>query len=40
MILGDNETWCTGYNNDNFRSTFAPPVQDTDNDVFRAYVSR
>jgi prepilin-type processing-associated H-X9-DG protein/prepilin-type N-terminal cleavage/methylation domain-containing protein len=32
---GDNETWCTGYNNDNFRSTFAPPAQDTDNDFFR-----
>jgi prepilin-type processing-associated H-X9-DG protein len=32
---GDNETWCTGYNNDNFRSTFAPPAQDTVNDSFR-----
>ena len=25
---GDNETWCTGYNNDNFRSTYMPPAQD------------
>ena len=25
---GDNETWCTGYNNDNFRSAFDPPAQD------------
>lgn len=25
---GDNETWCTGYNNDNFRSTAQPPRQD------------
>lgn len=24
----DNETWCTGYNNDNFRSTFDGPFQD------------
>lgn len=24
----DNETWCSGYNNDNFRSTFVAPVQD------------
>ena len=32
---GDNETWCTGYNNDNFRSTYAPPAQDTTNDFFR-----
>jgi prepilin-type N-terminal cleavage/methylation domain-containing protein len=24
----DNETWCTGYNNDNFRSTFVAPQQD------------
>jgi prepilin-type processing-associated H-X9-DG protein len=26
---GDNETWCTGHNNDNFRTTFYPPLQDT-----------
>jgi prepilin-type N-terminal cleavage/methylation domain-containing protein/prepilin-type processing-associated H-X9-DG protein len=26
---GDNETWCTGYNNDNFRNTRLPPLQDT-----------
>ncbi len=26
---GDNETWCTGYNNDNFRCTAAGPYQDT-----------
>jgi prepilin-type N-terminal cleavage/methylation domain-containing protein/prepilin-type processing-associated H-X9-DG protein len=25
---GDNETWCTGYNNDNFRTTIQPPQQD------------
>lgn len=25
----DNETWCTGYNNDNYRSTISPPLQDT-----------
>ncbi|MDZ4659761.1 MAG: DUF1559 domain-containing protein [Bythopirellula sp.] len=37
---GDNETWCTGYNNDNYRVTGAwaggqviplPPLQDTSN---------
>jgi prepilin-type processing-associated H-X9-DG protein len=31
---GDNETWCTGYNNDNFRSSYMPPAQDTVVDVF------
>jgi len=25
---GDNETWCTGFNNDNFRTAFDPPAQD------------
>jgi prepilin-type processing-associated H-X9-DG protein len=25
----DNETWCTGYNNDTFRNTSQPPLQDT-----------
>ncbi len=25
---GNNETWCTGHNNDNFRTTAAPPKQD------------
>ncbi|MCA9189168.1 MAG: DUF1559 domain-containing protein, partial [Planctomycetales bacterium] len=25
---GDNETWNTGYNNDNFRNAFDPPLQD------------
>jgi prepilin-type N-terminal cleavage/methylation domain-containing protein len=25
---GDNETWCTGYNNDNFRTGFDPPAHD------------
>lgn len=25
---GDNETWCTGYNNDNFRCTAGVPYQD------------
>jgi len=25
---GDNETWCTGYNNDNFRNGWDPPLQD------------
>jgi len=24
----DNETWCTGFNNDNYRTTFLPPAQD------------
>jgi prepilin-type N-terminal cleavage/methylation domain-containing protein len=24
----DNETWCTGFNNDNFRSAFQVPLQD------------
>ena len=33
---GDNETWCTGYNNDNFRSAYLPPVRDTEDDEFRA----
>jgi prepilin-type N-terminal cleavage/methylation domain-containing protein len=25
---GDNETWCTGFNNDNFRTAFDPPALD------------
>ncbi len=25
---GDNETWCTGFNNDNFRNAFRPPMAD------------
>jgi len=25
---GDNETWCTGFNNDNFRNGFRPPMPD------------
>jgi len=25
---GDNETWCSGFNNDNFRSVFSRPAQD------------
>jgi hypothetical protein len=25
---GDNETWCTGFNNDNFRTTFFRPEPD------------
>jgi hypothetical protein len=25
---GDNETWCTGFNNDNFRNGFFPPEPD------------
>jgi prepilin-type N-terminal cleavage/methylation domain-containing protein len=25
---GNNETWCTGHNNDNFRTTHAPPMMD------------
>ena len=33
---GDNETWCTGYNNDNFRSAYLPPSQDSLNDSFRS----
>jgi prepilin-type N-terminal cleavage/methylation domain-containing protein len=28
---GDNETWCTGFNNDNFRSVFDVPAPDTPN---------
>jgi hypothetical protein len=24
----DNETWCTGHNNDMFRTTYFPPFQD------------
>src|SRR4029077_14324110 len=28
MDAGDNETWCTGFNNDNFRSAFNPPPMD------------
>ncbi len=28
---GNNETWCTGHNNDNFRTTANPPKQDTPN---------
>jgi prepilin-type processing-associated H-X9-DG protein len=27
---GDNETWCTGHNNDNFRTTAEPPRRDTE----------
>ena len=26
---GDNETWCTGFNNDNFRTTAFPPIRDS-----------
>ena len=33
---GDNETWCTGYNNDNFRTAYVPPAQDSMLDTFRA----
>jgi prepilin-type N-terminal cleavage/methylation domain-containing protein/prepilin-type processing-associated H-X9-DG protein len=33
---GDNETWCTGYNNDNFRVAYVPPAQDSTNDNFRS----
>ncbi|HEX6962758.1 MAG TPA: DUF1559 domain-containing protein [Lacipirellula sp.] len=25
---GDNETWCTGFNNDNYRAAFRPPMPD------------
>lgn len=25
---GDNETWCTGYNNDNYRVAGSPPLRD------------
>jgi prepilin-type N-terminal cleavage/methylation domain-containing protein len=28
MDGADNETWCTGFNNDNFRLAFDPPAQD------------
>lgn len=27
---GDNETWCTGYNNDNYRNGYYPPLKDTE----------
>src|SRR5262249_22966731 len=27
---GDNETWCTGFNNDNYRMAFDPPALDVD----------
>ncbi|MGH9116841.1 MAG: DUF1559 domain-containing protein, partial [Acidimicrobiales bacterium] len=33
----DNETWCTGFNNDNFRSAYDSPEQDTPG---LAYASR
>jgi prepilin-type N-terminal cleavage/methylation domain-containing protein/prepilin-type processing-associated H-X9-DG protein len=33
---GDNETWCTGYNNDNFRLAYIPPFQDSTTDTFRS----
>ncbi len=26
--LGDSETWCTGFNNDNYRTAFVPPRAD------------
>lgn len=29
----ENETWCTGYNNDNFRNAYHPPAQDTENRI-------
>jgi prepilin-type N-terminal cleavage/methylation domain-containing protein/prepilin-type processing-associated H-X9-DG protein len=32
MDTGNNETWCTGHNNDNFRTTFYPPKQDGEED--------
>lgn len=36
----DNETWCTGYNNDNFRSTFDGPFRDRAGfENFRAFGS-
>jgi prepilin-type N-terminal cleavage/methylation domain-containing protein/prepilin-type processing-associated H-X9-DG protein len=31
---GDNETWCTGYNNDNFRTAYVPPYQDSLRNTF------
>jgi len=31
---GDNETWCTGFNNDNFRTGFLPPERDREGDQF------
>lgn len=30
LTSADNETWCTGYNNDLFRNAFYEPMQDTD----------
>jgi hypothetical protein len=32
---GDNETWCTGFNNDNYRFAFDPPARDIDPAVVR-----
>ncbi len=29
---GDNETWCTGFNNDNYRNAFRPPMADNPRD--------
>ncbi len=31
LDTGNNETWCTGHNNDNFRTTARPPLQDGQN---------
>jgi prepilin-type N-terminal cleavage/methylation domain-containing protein len=28
LDLADNETWCTGFNNDNFRCAYNPPISD------------
>jgi prepilin-type N-terminal cleavage/methylation domain-containing protein len=33
LDLGDNETWCTGFNNDNFRSAFYTPFPDGEVDT-------
>ena len=30
---GDNETWCTGFNNDNYRAGLYPPARDSDTGV-------
>jgi len=36
----DNETWCTGFNNDNYRTAFDQPARDRENlDLGRAFGS-
>lgn len=37
---GDNETWCTGFNNDNFRPTQYRPVRDATTDQYTKSAGR